>query len=177
MGILTLGLGLGGLGGYGMGLHSLAHSFTKACLFLTAGTVLMYYRSKRVADIRGLRKVSGLLGILWIAGFLSIVGSPPFGTFLSELTILKSALDQGRYWVAGIYLALLGVIFVGMSALVLPMTQGDPPDTIQPHKEAGAWMMLPPAILCGLALMLGLYIPPQLDAVLRELADTLGAKS
>ena len=63
---------------------------------------------------------------MWIAGFLAITGSPPFGPFLSEFTILKAALDQGRPIVAVFYLALLALIFIGMANIVLPMAQGEP---------------------------------------------------
>ena len=39
-----------------------------------------------------------MTGVLWLAGFLAIAGSPPFGPFLSEFTILKGAIDAGRPW-------------------------------------------------------------------------------
>ncbi|MCE9533493.1 MAG: NADH dehydrogenase FAD-containing subunit, partial [Planctomycetes bacterium] len=163
MGILTVGVGLGGAGAYGAGLHALAHSFTKACLFLTAGLILMQYQSKRVADVTGLRRTMPVTNALWVAGFFSIVGAPPFGTFLSEFTILKAALDQGRNWVAGIFLGVLGLIFLGMSSLILPMTQGRPsPDKLMPEGILGPWLLVPPAILCTCALIIGLFIPERL---------------
>jgi formate hydrogenlyase subunit 3/multisubunit Na+/H+ antiporter MnhD subunit len=35
-----------------------------------------------------------MTALLWVAGFLSITGTPPFGTFMSEFTILNAAIDQ-----------------------------------------------------------------------------------
>jgi hydrogenase-4 component F len=48
-----------------------------------------------------------ITGALWLAGFLSITGTPPFGTFVSEFSIIKAAIDSGRYVVAAAFLAFL----------------------------------------------------------------------
>ena len=113
-----------GSGAFGTALHAVNHSLTKACLFLVAGNILAAYETKSVAEVQGLSRRLPFSGVLWVAGFLAISGSPPFGPFLSELTILKAALDQGRGIVAAAYLALLAVIFIGMANVVLPMAQG-----------------------------------------------------
>jgi hydrogenase-4 component F len=136
MGILALGIGLGGAGAFGTVLHAVNHSLTKASLFLVAGNILAAYGTKSVADVRGLGRRLPLSGVLWVTGFLAITGSPPFGPFLSELTILKAALDQDRGIVAVGYLALLAVIFIGMANLCLPMAQGRAAD--RPDRGAGA---------------------------------------
>ena len=41
-------------------------------------------------------------GALWLAGFLAITGSPPFGLFLSELTILKGGVARRACLVAAV---------------------------------------------------------------------------
>ena len=65
--------------------------------------------------------------MLWLAGFLAIVGSPPFGPFISELTILKGAsTPAGRSW-PSLYLLALAIVFVGMAAIFLRMVYGQPP--------------------------------------------------
>jgi hydrogenase-4 component F len=115
--------------------------------------------------------------VLWATGFLAITGSPPFGTFVSELTILKAAVDQGRGFVAAAYLALLAVVFIGMANLVLPMAQGraaERPETIPPREAL--WATLPPAALSALVVVLGIYVPPDLSAVLHEAARSLGGQ-
>jgi hydrogenase-4 component F len=177
MGILALGVGLGGAGVFGTALHAVNHSLTKASLFLVAGNILGSYGTKSVAEVRGLSRRLPLSGALWVAGFLAITGSPPFGPFLSELTILKAALDQGRSFVAVGYLALLAVIFIGMANLFLPMAQGRPGDGAERVGSGEAlWATVPPAALAALVLVLGVYIPPELSNVLHELARTLGGQ-
>jgi hydrogenase-4 component F len=170
MGILALGVGLAGAGTFGAMLHSINHSLAKAMLFLVAGNVLATYRTKSAPDVRGVVSTLPVSGTLWVAGFLAITGSPPFGPFLSEFTILRAALDQHRIGVAITYLALLGLIFVGMASIALKMAQGPAP---RQAKEP-LLSILPPVVLALPVLALGVYIPPPLDRALREIARTLG---
>lgn len=175
MGILALGVGLGGAGVFGSMFHAINHSLTKACLFLVAGNILALYRTKSVGSVRGISRALPISGVLWLAGFLSIIGSPPFGTFLSEFTILKAALDQGHMLIAITYLGLLALIFVGMAAIVLEMAQGQPTHGLTEHaKRETALEVVPPALLVGCALLLGLYIPTPVHDVLHTIARSLG---
>ncbi len=173
MGILALGVGLGGAGVFGSLLHAVNHSLTKAALFLVAGNILAAYATKSTRDVRGIRRALPVTGVLWLAGFLAITGSPPFGTFLSEFTILKAAVDQQHYLVAVLYLVLLGLIFIAMANLVLPMTQGEATNRGQPHpRQRGEplWSVAPAAVLLALALALGLWIPAWFRSTLDEAA-------
>ena len=174
MGILTLGLGLGGAGVFGGMLHAVNHSLTKAALFLVAGNILAEYRTKSTSEVRGVLRVLPVSGMLWIAGFFAITGSPPFGCFSSELTILKAAFDDGRGVVAIVYLALLAVIFVGMATAVLGMAQGPAPAA---HAGAGRERLLtvaPAGVLAALVLLLGVYVPPVVRSAVEEAARALG---
>ena len=175
VGILALGVGLGGSGAFGALLHAVNHSLTKAMLFLVAGNILASYQSKSTAEVRGVLRVLPVSGVLWVAGFLAITGSPPFGPFLSEFTILKAALDQGRSGVAITYLVLLAVIFVGMATSMLTMAQGTlGKDRGRVIEAEPLLTVASPAVLGALVLLLGVYVPPLLRHALQEAAQTLG---
>lgn len=176
MGILALGVGVGGAATFGAMLHAVNHSLTKAMLFLVAGNILAAYHTKSTAEVRGVLQVLPISGVLWVAGFLAITGSPPFGPFLSELTILKAALDQGRTGVAIAYVVLLMIIFVGMATIVLCMAQGSPKDGDKnlPSRKESAFAVAPAAALIAAVLLLGLYIPPVLLHALQGAAQALG---
>jgi hydrogenase-4 component F len=131
MGILSLGIGIGGVATFGALLHTVNHSLTKAMLFLAAGNILALYRTKSTTRVRGVLRTLPITGVLWLAGFLAIVGSPPFGPFLSELTILKGVLDAGRPVVAAAYLLALAIVFVGMATICLRMAYGPPPGSVE----------------------------------------------
>jgi len=93
MGILVLGIGIGGLATFGALLHVLNNGLTKVALFLSAGNIQHAYASKSSEDITGVIAGCLLRAFLFMAGFLAITGSPPFGLFLSEFTIV----DRGPW--------------------------------------------------------------------------------
>ncbi|MDP2645994.1 MAG: proton-conducting transporter membrane subunit [Desulfobacterales bacterium] len=179
MGILSVGMGIGGLAGTGAMLHSIGHSLTKAMLFLCAGQLLYVFRTKTAGDVRHVLQDLPLTGFLWMAGFLSITGSPPFSLFISEVTILKGALDNGRWAVAAGYLAALGIIFIAMARIVLSMVFGrserpaSPDDTAFPHREE-LWFAIPAIALGAVPLIFGLYVPSVLWDFLSRAASVAG---
>jgi hydrogenase-4 component F len=175
MGIVALGIGEAGAGPCGALLHVLGHSAAKAMLFLTAGNILAAYRSKSTADVRGVLRVLPVSGGLWVAGLFAITGSPPFGPFLSELTILRAMLDQGHPWIAATFLALLAVIFVGMAGVILEMAQGVPgPGVTGPARREPASAVVPALVLATGVLVIGVYVPPPLRSALERAARALG---
>ena len=183
MGILALGVGIGGAGARGAMLHAVNHSLTKGVLFLVAGNILHLYRTKEVAGVRGLVRALPISGPLWIAGMLAVTGSPPFGPFLSEFTVLYGALEQGRSVVAALYLVFLAIVFVGMGQTVLRMSQGPLPEggpapaAGRPAGAAEPWTSaMVPAALALIVLMLGVYVPPALDAIVLEAAGLVGGR-
>jgi hydrogenase-4 component F len=174
MGVLALGVGLGGAAVPGALLHALNHSLAKAMLFLLAGNLLARFATKRSAEVRGALRATPITAALWLAGFFAIAGSPPFGLFVSEFAILRGALASGASAAAALYLTLLGVIFVAMAAGVLPMALGPAPAGLRPKPEPwSAW--LPPALLGGAVLVLGVWVPAPLARLLERAAALLGA--
>jgi hydrogenase-4 component F len=170
-----LGVGLGGGAVFGAMLHAINHSLTKAMLFFVAGNLLAVYGTKTAGQVRGALRVAPVSAALWLAGFLAIVGSPPFGPFLSEFMVLKGALEQGRYAVAVIYLAALAVIFIGMSAIALNMAQGRSSLSGAPAARREPLLaVVPPAVLGAGVLVLGLYVPPVVSGLVRDAARALG---
>jgi hydrogenase-4 component F len=177
MGILSLGVGLGGLAGMGAMLHLVNHSLAKGMLFLLAGNVLAVYRTKSAPQVRGLLQVLPVTGPLWLAGFLAISGSPPFGLFVSELVILKGALQQGHTAVAAGYLLLLGIVFAAMARIVLRMAYGSPAGlAVEPERSRGAWAVWPPLALGAVVLALGLCLPDWLQSALTAAATAAGVR-
>jgi hydrogenase-4 component F len=175
VGILALGVGAGKAAVFGSLLHAANHSFAKGLLFLVAGNILIRYQTKEIKNIRGLIHVIPISGVLWLAGFLAIVGMPPFGIFLSEFTIAKSIFEQGQTAIGIIFLAVLALVFIGMSRICLPMGVGREPDILPvfPSNEKAS-LLLPPILLGILVLLGGVYIPPCVQSLLLEAAGSIG---
>jgi hydrogenase-4 component F len=173
MGIICMGVGIGAGAVFGSMLHMVNHSLTKGMLFMAAGTILAAYQTKIVHNVKGLRYVLPITGLLWMAGFLAITGVPPFGLFISEFIIAKTLFGQGRFIAASAYLAFLALIFIGMSRVFLNMSHGRPPANKIPVRET-VYAVAGPVLLGLITLVLGLYIPSPLRTLLESAAEMLG---
>jgi hydrogenase-4 component F len=174
MGILVIGTAIGGLALFGTLLHVINNGLTKAALFLSAGNIQTAYGSKLTEDVSGAMRRLPFSGGLFLAGFLAITGSPPFGLFVSEFAILSAAFNGGHYVVGGLFLALLLVIFLGMGVSILAVVLGKPsqPATATQFRDS-LWTGMPILACMGLVLLLGLYLPPPLTKLLQEAAGYL----
>ncbi len=173
MGILAVGVGIGGIATFGSMFHAVNHSLAKGMLFFAAGNILSFYRTKRASEVTGLLGRLPMTGILWVAGLFAITGSPPFGTFVSEFTILSGALGQGRSFIAVLYLVLLAIAFAGMAVTMLRMAQGGDESNETRGREA-ALALIPPAVLAVAVLALGMIVPSSLGEMLRAAAAAVG---
>jgi hydrogenase-4 component F len=176
MGLLVLALAIGGVGSYGAMLHLVSNGLSKGLTFLAVGNVVLYYRTSEAAAVRGVLQRAPWTGVLLIVGLFAVTGSPPFGLFVSELTILAAAIQGGFVWLALVVMFLLAVIFVGMAKMILDVAYGTPIETGEPARETLS-LVGGPLVLAALVLMLGLYLPLPLRALLGQAARALGGSA
>jgi hydrogenase-4 component F len=116
-----------------------------------------------------------LTGVLLIAGAFAAMGLPPFGLFVSEITVLRAVLAGGNAWAAALYLGFLSIIFLGMAAAILPMAQGGAaPGTVRSREPWSA--TLPSACFALGALILGVYVPRPLLSLIGAAARQIGGR-
>jgi hydrogenase-4 component F len=176
MGILIVGLGIGGPALYGTMLHVVTNGMTKGLLFLSAGNIHRAYESKSTDEVRGALRRLPLSGALFLAGFFAITGSPPFGPFVSEFSILNGAFDAHAVLVAALFLVFLLVVFIGMGKTVLKVVQGRAPVEVMDEAYRDGFLTIAPALaLMAIVLLLGLYIPAPLNALVKEAVGYLEA--
>jgi hydrogenase-4 component F len=173
MGLLVLGLGVGGVGAYGTVLHLINNGLAKGLLFLAVGNVVLATGTSQAPRIHGILRSRPVSGVLLVAGLFAVTGSPPFGLFLSEFTILSGAVRAGHPWVAAAMLLLLAVIFIGMATVILEVAYGEPDPALEKTRESG-WLTGGPLALAAGVLLLGLYIPSGLQDLLARAAASLG---
>lgn len=169
MGILALGVGVGGTAAFGSMMHAVNHSCTKGMLFLVAGNIIAFYKTKSSRDVNGVIRTLPATGILWFAGILAITGMPPFGSFISEFTILMQMLNTGRTAVAVAYLFFLCTIFAVMISAAIRMAHG----MGREKRREPLLSIVPPIILCAVVLLMGTYIPDGLATLLVEAAGSI----
>jgi NADH-quinone oxidoreductase subunit L len=135
-------------------LHLLTHGFFKACMFLSAGSV-MHGMNDQV-DMRrfgGLRKEMPVTFACMMAGYLAIIGFPLFAGFFSKDLIIEHALDQGglRGWLmGGTAIVVAGITAFYMTRMMI-MTFFGPKrwtDDVHPHES--------PAVMTGPMIILAL---------------------
>ncbi len=172
MGILALGVGIGGAATFAALLHVINNGLTKGVLFLSAGNIHRAFATKMTAEVRGVLHRLPLSGWLFIFGFLAITGSPPFGPFVSEFSLLSAAFREGHFVAGGMFTLFLLVIFIGFGATVTSMVLGAPSPAAENSSFRDTFTTSWPIIvLLSLVLLLGVYLPPRVVTILHE-ADT-----
>ena len=177
MGLLTLGLGIGGTAAYGSMLHLLTNGLSKGLLFLTAGNVALARGPGAPGDRRALLRTLPLSGGLLVVGLFAVTGSPPFGTFLRMVTIVRGAFGEGHPWIGGATLLFLAIAFAGIARLILDQAYGPPPKEARPQPRESAWLVAGPIVLALALIVLGLYLPSALRLRLADAAAALGGRA
>jgi formate hydrogenlyase subunit 3/multisubunit Na+/H+ antiporter MnhD subunit len=164
IGLMTFAFGIGGpIATYAGLLHMTVHSLVKSAIFFAVGHACQKAGTQMMSEITGLVRVSPTVGWGMLLGSLAILGMPPFGVFASEFLILTTAMRE-LPWATSILLLALGVAFASIFGRVQAMAFGETNAKPLAHPPA----LLPVFVHLGLALMLGLYIPPYLDTWFRQ---------
>jgi hydrogenase-4 component F len=167
MGILALGAAFGRAGMVAVLFHVWSNTLTKGSLFLAAGNIRRAAGSLLIDDVRGMSVVTPRSAAIFVTGMFAVTACPPFGPFFSELQVLRAALASHHGIATAIFLSCLLLAFFGMTRVVFAIVDG------RPRKQAitngkrfmeTAGIIVPPLLLLGLSLWLGLFTP----AALRE---------
>jgi len=170
MGLTTFAFGVGGpLATFAGLLHMTVHSLVKSAIFFAVGHAAQQAGTQVMSEIRGLIRSSPTVGWGLMLGSLAILGMPPFGVFASEFLILTTAMRE-QPWATPLLLLGLGVAFASVLQRVQPMVFGESSFAPLPQRPA----LVPVFVHMGLALMLGLWIPPYLVGWYREAARMVG---
>ena len=172
MGIITLGLGLGGLGTFAALFHTLNHSLCKTVAFFTAGRLGQACGTHNMSRLSGSMRLSIVWGGGLFCSILVLIGIAPFAIFMSEFQILKAAADNQAIVVAALFLVGCGIVFVGALGHAMPLAWGDPGDArlaLPARRAEAAIVFLPLAAL----LVLGLWMPASFKHALAAAADVI----
>ncbi len=186
MGIILTAVGLGAsVAGYGAMQQIVNHSVTKSFCFFAAGAALLAVETREIAAVRGLIRISPAAGAALIFGGLAIAGAPPLAIFLSEFSILKAGLTQGRYVATGLLALFIAVAFFGvllhLNRMVFGARENNPETKSEmgsPNSEIKSFRL---PFSCRLALVLaavpvlvlGVYVPKPLEDLLNLAAGAL----
>jgi hydrogenase-4 component F len=129
VGIMAVGLGLGTEAAtLGALLHMTYHTFAKPLAFFSAGTLAQLHSSSDFDEIGpGTLARSPVASVLFVLAAVIITGSPPFGLFFSEMTILKAGFAGPHTVAVGLFLTCLVLLFCGFFYQVGRLVLGEQP--------------------------------------------------
>jgi hydrogenase-4 component F len=167
MGILTIGAALGGAGAWAALYHVWGNSLTKGALFLSAGNIRRAAGARTMDEVGGMAMLTPVSAGIFVAGMFIVTACPPFGPFFSELRVVRAAFETHHGLVAAMFLGCLLFAFFGLTRLVFAIVDGRPRTAARGGGKRfpeTAGIIVPPLVLIGLALWLGVALPD----VLRE---------
>lgn len=174
MGIILLAAGLGTSSAHYAALYqALSHTLTKSFCFFAAGAALLAVGTREISPVRGLIRTSPIAGASLLLGGLAIAGAPPFAVFLSEFSIFRAGLAEGRYLAMALLVLFVAIGFFGILQHINHMVFGTSSGDTKPSVRLPASCV---AVLCVAALLvigLGLYLPEPLHQLLRLSAAAL----
>ncbi len=173
IGIIILGIGLGGTLGYtGAILHLINHALGKGTLFLCAGTIVQEYKTKLIHRMQGIGQLLPLTGILFFTSLFAIGGAPPFGLFISEMSVATRSFQVYGFGLGFSFLMTIAIVFTGLIYFGGKMYFSDLPNRYkskEPFTLNHVLLMIPLILL----IFQGLYLPESVQQILDQVIESV----
>ena len=173
IGLVTAGVGLGGIGIIAGLLHTTNHSIAKMLAFFSAGKIAHTYDTRDMTEIRGALRTTKLWGIGFFISTLALLGVAPLAIFTSELQIFAAGFSMKRFGVLALLLLGTTTIFIGGTRHVFNVSLGKEEKTI-PVKRSGTVDKVIIGCLSLWLLTIGVWIPGFFREVLQRAAGIIG---
>lgn len=173
MGIMALGFGLGTpIAVWGASFHLLLHALTKANLFVIIGRIVQKTGTRQILKIRGVFSLWKYSGFILLLGLLAITGTPPFGTFRSEINIMAGLFQTGHPFLGFLAALFLTIIFAGFLYHFLGMLFGKHNERRFEEKgeNPGVLILALPLVI---VLLLGIVVPESLNQALGQVVELI----
>ena len=166
MGVVAMGIGLASRDGLtGAALHIANDSLMKAVLFLAAGTALLRFGVREVADLRRLRGRAPWTTAAVAVAVLSLAGIPPLAGFFGKWYVLSAAVDSGQWWLTA-SLIVGSLASVGYAIRILePLLFGEPVEALT-SREGDTSVLVASAILMVLIVGVGVFNAHLVEALI-----------
>jgi hydrogenase-4 component F len=153
---------------FGALMHMGYHALTKPVLFFASGNV---HQHCHTLDFRllgpGLGRTMPVTALLLGLAAVSVSGLPPFGLFLSELTVIAGGFASHNAWVSVIILAALLVVFCGvlskLAGLLLGRDEG-----ARPRETLSAGNVAAMGLPLGTLLLFSAWLPASVRQLMEQ---------
>ncbi len=158
---------------FGALLHMGYHALTKPVMFFAAGNIHQHYHT---LDFRrlggGLARAMPATALALGLAAVAVNGLPPFGLFVSELTIVTGGFTSGHAWVSVVMLVSLLLVFCGVLSKLAGLILGQPRADAPPRTPVAASRVVVLSLPLVALLLFSLWVPESLRQLL-ELAANL----
>jgi hydrogenase-4 component F len=145
-----------------------SHSLAKPLAFFGSGIIALAYKTKEMTFISGAASVVPYVAIPFVFIAAGLAGSPPFGTFLSELGVMAVSLSMQQWVIAALFIIFVTITFASLLYRVTTMSFGPVTEGTAPYSPSWT-MMLSFGALLALTIYMGIW-PPQQFITLLNLA-------
>ena len=160
---------------FGALLHMGYHALTKPVLFFAAGNIHQTFHSLGFRVIGpGVIKVLPVTVLLMGLAACAAVGLPPFGLFLSELTVISGGLAAHQTTISILILLALLASFCGILqqlSRILPGTRKHAGEIFKARPSDGVPAMV---LLLGTLLLFSVWLPAPLLEAMHQAAGIIG---
>jgi hydrogenase-4 component F len=158
---------------FGALLHMGYHALIKPVLFFAAGNIHQQFHTldfRRLGSglVRTMPVTALLLGLAAVA----VSGLPPFGLFVSELTVIAGGFTAHYALVSIVMLASLIVVFCGVLNKLAGLLLG-PSDSIHPRETISASNVVAMSLPLGTLLLFTAWLPGSLRQLMEQAASII----
>ena len=153
-------------------LYMLHHMLVITGLFLVSGWFLRQRRTTDLAALGGLYHAQPWVAALAMVPLFSLAGIPPLSGFIAKLAIVSATLDDRRYWLTAVALAVSLLTMLSMARLWNAAFWKPPPTQAERAPIAGI-VTAPAAVLALLTLGLTAAAGPAFDLASRAAEQLL----
>ena len=154
---------------FGALLHMGYHALTKPVLFFAAGNIHQQFHTLDFQRIgSGLVRTMPMTGLLLGLAAVAVSGLPPFGMFVSELTVLAGSFTSNYAWASVVILISLIVVFCGMLNKLARLLLG-PSDGEHARETISVSNIAAMSLPLGALLVFTIWLPDSLQRLM-ELA-------
>jgi hydrogenase-4 component F len=172
VGVICVAVGMNApLTVFGALLHMGYHALTKPVLFFAAGNVHQHCRTLEFRKLGGgLVRTMPATALFLGSAAAAVSGLPPFGLFVSELTVLAGGFTSSHIVVSVVMLAALIVVFCGVLAKLGGLLLG-PGDGRWARETVSAGNVVAMGLPLGTLLLFTAWLPGSIRQLLERAAD------
>ena len=174
VGLICVALGMNApLTVFGALLHMGYHALTKPVLFFAAGNVHQQFHT---LDFRllgcGLARTMPLTALMLGLAAVAVSGLPPFGLFVSELTVIAGGFQSNHAWVSVLVLMALIFVFCGVLNKLAGLLLG-PGDVERPRENVSASNVAAMSLPLGTLLLFTAWWPASLRQLMEHASNII----